>query len=201
VESVKTASLAEKAGVLPKDILCWHKGPKPIFFHDLLFNDSKKEGAPWELISEAEFRDHVKEAEAEKSFTFYVARKTSKKLPSAHSLTNEDSSLKGIVLTKETALKLETFPSLSEERRKKLLQDVKKDAKLQFEADRKAVLESLPDSVKQLFGQIGFAKWGREKVYFPVLILSPFDVPPGDARALWLQKYKAVSISVVACCR
>lgn len=195
VHSVKKGSLADKSGVRPKDILCWHKGPTPIVFHNLLSDNSeKKNESCWELITETRFSERVKKAKAGKPFTFYVARKMPKKPSSAKSSTDDDSSsLKGIVLAQELAMKVKTYPSLSDQEKALLLEEVKKDAKKQFETERDEVLASLPDSVSELFGQIGFARWGRANDYFPVLIVSPFDAPPGDARSLWLQKYKAVS--------
>lgn len=68
------------------------------------------------------------------------------------------------------------FPntSLEEDRRK-------------FEEARDLILADVPESVKDRFGEICFAKWGREVL--PVLVLSPYSVPPGGVRDKWLAMY------------
>jgi hypothetical protein len=60
-----------------------------------------------------------------------------------------------------------------------------------FEAECVQILESLPKNYRELFGQIGFCPWGRKRC--PALILSPFDIPPGSVRHLWLEMYNKVS--------
>lgn len=47
-------------------------------------------------------------------------------------------------------------------------------------------MESIPDDIKQVFREIGFAKWSKE--WIPVLVLSPYDVDLALCE-MWKQKY------------
>jgi hypothetical protein len=72
--------------------------------------------------------------------------------------------------------------------------DVKRqDAKEEFEAGRKRVMDRVPDEYKNIFGQVGFGKW--ENSILPVLIVNPYDVPmgPGSPREQWLGMFEWVS--------
>jgi hypothetical protein len=66
-----------------------------------------------------------------------------------------------------------------------------------FEQGRDDILEDVPDSVKARWGQICFTKWSKD--YLPCLSLSPFDVPPGPARNVWLDMYDKVSTCLHVC--
>jgi len=55
--------------------------------------------------------------------------------------------------------------------------------RVEFEKEKHAVLASIPDSVKDRFGQIYFGKWGKS--YLPCLVLSPYSVGPGPVREQW----------------
>ena len=65
--------------------------------------------------------------------------------------------------------------------------------KKDFEKERNEILEAMPDDYKAMLGQIGFAKWSKNLV--PVLILSPFDLPPGvgSVREQWMHMYEKLS--------
>jgi hypothetical protein len=78
-------------------------------------------------------------------------------------------------------------------RKEKLLEGAREDAKADFAAHLKEVLGRVPEDYKNMFGQAGFAKWG--KAVLPVLIVSPFDVPMGDGspRDKWLLMLDNVS--------
>jgi hypothetical protein len=65
-------------------------------------------------------------------------------------------------------------------------------AKAEFEAKKAEVDEHMPQSYRDMFGQIGFFRWS--KTLLPVLILDPFDVPPGEVRILWLEYFDRVSV-------
>ena len=69
--------------------------------------------------------------------------------------------------------------------------------KQRFEEERDEILGNIPDSVKDLFGQVGFTKWG--KFNLPVLVRSPYDVSPGDVRDIWFDMYNKVSTEHVVC--
>lgn len=75
-------------------------------------------------------------------------------------------------------------------------------AKEKFEAERAGVLKDLPDSIKSMFGTIGFCKVDAiddsdddeetisnkktaAEEYVPCLIVSPFDVPPRPVRDVY----------------
>jgi hypothetical protein len=74
----------------------------------------------------------------------------------------------------------------TKKRKEKLLEGAREDAKADFAAHKKEVLGRVPEDYKNMFGQAGFAKWG--KAVLPALIVSPFDVPMGDGspRDKWL---------------
>lgn len=64
-------------------------------------------------------------------------------------------------------------------------------ARKDFEKSREKQLSELPESVKSMFGQIGFAfseDNGEEGV--PVLVVSPYDVPPKPIRDIyWFDRF------------
>lgn len=64
-------------------------------------------------------------------------------------------------------------------------------AKSKFEAERKQILADLPESIKAMFGTIGFAEAEfDENEIVPVLIMSPYDVPPKPVRDVyWFDQY------------
>ena len=67
--------------------------------------------------------------------------------------------------------------------------DIRRMAKEMFEAQRDKVLSRLPDEYKRQFGQLGF-----HDTQHPVLIVSPYDVPPGPVRSMWMHQFEAVRI-------
>lgn len=74
-------------------------------------------------------------------------------------------------------------------------------AKGKFEKEKETILKSLPDSVKAMFGVIGFCKAEVDEDdenananagddYVPCLILDPYDVPPRPVRdTYWFDMY------------
>ena len=61
--------------------------------------------------------------------------------------------------------------------------------KRKFEKEREQILKALPDSIKDTFGKLGFAI-EEEGEIIPVLILSPYDVPPRPFRDIyWFDYY------------
>jgi hypothetical protein len=64
-------------------------------------------------------------------------------------------------------------------------------AKSKFEAERKQILADLPESITSMFGTIGFvAAEFDENDIVPVLIMSPYDVPPKPVRDVyWFDQY------------
>ena len=59
-----------------------------------------------------------------------------------------------------------------------------------FEEGRDALLAEVPDETKARFGQIYFAKWGKQVM--PVLVMNPYSIPPGTTRKLWLDMFDNV---------
>ena len=57
---------------------------------------------------------------------------------------------------------------------------------------RHQILSAIPESVKSRFRELGFAQWGKN-MFFPVIELSPFDVPLDDVREEWMTKIEGVS--------
>ena len=77
--------------------------------------------------------------------------------------------------------------------KKKLLQALaegRADAQREFEMERARVLDALSPEYRSRIGQIVFAKWKKESL--PALILSPYSVPPGPVRTLWMNKFEKV---------
>lgn len=72
-----------------------------------------------------------------------------------------------------------------------------KALKQSHEREKAAVLRKIPDDVKALFFQIGFAL-ARNKIYRPVLILGPYDVSSGEVRECWFNKFHKVSVNDVS---
>ena len=62
--------------------------------------------------------------------------------------------------------------------------------KAEFDEARDSVLDEVPENMKQKYGQIRFLKRSKEKL--PVLVMSPFTVPPGDVREKWFRMYERV---------
>jgi len=88
-------------------------------------------------------------------------------------------------------------------------------AQSKFEAEKDKILNDLPESAKKMFGVIGFAKADvdddddddnnsnaenkptasatQEDQYVPILIMSPYDVPPRPFRDVyWFDMYRYV---------
>jgi hypothetical protein len=60
-----------------------------------------------------------------------------------------------------------------------------------FEAEREEILSGVPDHVKERFGQIFYSQWANHTL--PVLLLSPYSVPPGPVRHSWFDMFEKVS--------
>jgi len=88
------------------------------------------------------------------------------------------------------------LPGLSEEAKNLILKNAQQEAKESFEDERDDILSQLSPKVRKLFGQIGFAKFG--KAWYGALVLNPYDVPPGAVRNKWLDMFEKVSW-MVAC--
>ena len=56
--------------------------------------------------------------------------------------------------------------------------------------NQRLLMKSVPSHVKKDFLKIGFAYFGKE--YLPLLQLSPFHIPPGRLRNLWIQMFRKV---------
>jgi hypothetical protein len=67
------------------------------------------------------------------------------------------------------------------------------EANYQVKDKDRDMLEQVPDCVKDRFGHIYFTKWGkgRQSRYLPVLVVNPFDIPPGEVRQEWIDKFKS----------
>jgi hypothetical protein len=70
----------------------------------------------------------------------------------------------------------------------------KKEARRQkFEQEKRSILDQLPASYLETFGEVGFGKFGAK--YFPVMILGPYDVPsgpPSNLRDKWTAAFETV---------
>jgi hypothetical protein len=174
VDNVHSGSLAEEAGILPKDILCKPTGAEPVVFHALCSDKAQSEAADsgrgmWELLAdETEFSKLLSDTEA---FTLYLAREVPKKKSQKKKSTDEGN--RGIKLSIEMVAKVRENTAT--------LEEVKADAKNIFEEERAVILADLPAELKDRFGKIGFSQWTlangstRKSVdHLPVLIMSPY---------------------------
>jgi hypothetical protein len=82
-------------------------------------------------------------------------------------------------------------------RKEKPLASRRDDMKATFEAQRKKVLDRVPEDYKNMFGQAGFIGWGQ--AVLPALIVSPYSVPRGigSPREKWLKMLDIVSAVVL----
>lgn len=84
-----------------------------------------------------------------------------------------------------------TFAEMKRAAQSQFETKLKQATKLGLESmDEEEVLAQVPDSMKELFGQVGFAKWTR--LQLPALVLSPYKVPPGPVRKSWLDQFHMV---------
>jgi hypothetical protein len=78
-------------------------------------------------------------------------------------------------------------------KRRENLLAARRDAKAEFEAQQKEVLDRVPEDYKKMFGKVGFIRWGDAAL--PALIVSPYSVPAGigSPREQWLEMLNKVS--------
>jgi hypothetical protein len=64
-------------------------------------------------------------------------------------------------------------------------------------AQRKRVLDRVPEDYKKMFGQLGFIGWGQDVL--PALIVSPYSVPMGEGspREKWFKMLSKVSALIL----
>jgi hypothetical protein len=62
-----------------------------------------------------------------------------------------------------------------------------------FEQQKEEIMRTVPNAVKQRFGEIVFATFGS--YIGPVLVLNPYHVSPGPVRDQWFKMYAKVSNS------
>ena len=205
IKQVAPRSLAEQAGVKVGDSLCYSNDKVAgVVFHALL-QLTPSNSVQWHLMTAAHFQDLVTDHRKQKQspLIFYVARKMATAVPTCNAAetnsvnsnnVSNNASHGGVTLSSKIVARAATFSSLSIEEQTLLLADAQADAKQHFERERDTILEALPDNVKDMFFQVGFVPWGRTKnSYLPVVILSPYSVPPGsNARKTWMQKFHAV---------
>jgi hypothetical protein len=215
IDSVENGSLADRAGVLPKDVLLNSTGGPSVFEavrcfvgSSQILNGSCLTGHP---TQSAWFEECIARSLDETEITFYVARKkpmvtvetvTHKKpVATAETVARKKPvgtavtvlpSIHRITLSAAVAARAEKFASLGPEEKINLLEDVREDAKQQFEDDRDVVLASLSPWRKRTFNVIHLALRGEDYQYAPALVLSPYSLPPGDVRNRWLLKYEMV---------
>jgi len=59
-----------------------------------------------------------------------------------------------------------------------------------FQDEESYILSLIPSDVKNSFRKLGFVKWNR--IYLPVIELSPYDVAPGFVREHWMRMFHLV---------
>jgi hypothetical protein len=58
--------------------------------------------------------------------------------------------------------------------------------------ERAGTLALVPENIRDMFGQIGFAK--PKRVMFPVLIMNPYDVSDEGVREMWHSAFEKVRV-------
>jgi hypothetical protein len=122
------------------------------------------------------------------------SKKSSKKNPRRTSKTiDPPADDKVVEVEGEDMKRIKKSEKAATKRKEKLLEGAREDAKADFAATRTEVLARVPEAYKKMFGQVGFAKWG--KAVLPALIVSPYDVPMGEGepREIWLGMLNNVS--------
>lgn len=76
------------------------------------------------------------------------------------------------------------------EKMDQILADAKIKARKELEAEKDRIYHTVPHSIQNMWGQCGFAKWG--KGFLPALSLDPYKVPPGPARQQWMDMFEKV---------
>lgn len=79
----------------------------------------------------------------------------------------------------------------SRARLEKLASKAREEVRKEFNAERDRVLHQVPAAMKDMFGQIGFGKFGK-KDWYPVVIISPFDTGSPKAYSDWDNMYQRV---------
>jgi hypothetical protein len=98
---------------------------------------------------------------------------------------------KGMSKSKAPPSKKVKMKQMTLDEKEKLLKDRVLEAKVEFMKNKKDILDEMPETYKNAFGQIGFAKWGKTSL--PVLVVNPFDAPPRPDRELWLRMFEKAS--------
>lgn len=71
-----------------------------------------------------------------------------------------------------------------------IISNMSKVAKAKLEKEKAQVLKVLPDEIKGFFGSIGFVANDEGSVMQPILIVSPYDVPPKPVRDIyWMDAF------------
>ena len=70
------------------------------------------------------------------------------------------------------------------------LEEAKEETRKQFIKIKARVLSMTPQHLKDMFGQVCFARFG--KAWWLVLVLVPYDVPPGSVRNQWTEQFERV---------
>mmetsp|Transcript_23674 Transcript_23674/g.55871 ORF Transcript_23674/g.55871 Transcript_23674/m.55871 type:complete len:987 (-) Transcript_23674:1196-4156(-) len=76
----------------------------------------------------------------------------------------------------------------SQKELEKLLEGAREDARRELEDEKEEIFRRVPRNIQGMWGQVGFAKWNKS--YLPVLNLSPYDVPPGPVRQMWMEMFE-----------
>eukprot|EP00977_Amphora_coffeiformis_P030311 scaffold46132_cov199-Amphora_coffeaeformis.AAC.1 len=63
-----------------------------------------------------------------------------------------------------------------------------KDTLKEYQEETNRVVQQLPSEITSMFGQIGFGKFGKK--WFPVLIVSPYDVAIEQVRSDWYTTFE-----------
>jgi hypothetical protein len=80
---------------------------------------------------------------------------------------------------------------LTEADQRRKLQAAKDETKEQFLKVKAKVLAQTPQHLKDMYGQVCFAKFGKS--WWLVLVLNPYAIPPGAVRNQWTEMFERVS--------
>jgi hypothetical protein len=80
--------------------------------------------------------------------------------------------------------------NISQAQRLRKLQEAREETREQFHKIKAKVLSMTPQHLKDMFGQVCFARFG--KAWWLVLVLVPYNVPPGSVRNQWTEQFERV---------
>ena len=156
----------------------WVKEIRNLVQETSVYEAKNETGEPTQSLDMEKTRATPKKSKKQKSEDESESsnKNPKQKMPRRDSSTKKKSPKKSIVSTAE-------------------LDNARAAAKKKFEEEKARILAEVPEEHKNKWGQVGFAKCGKE--WNPCLIVSPYDASPRSVmRKLWMKMFENVSINI-----